>query len=320
MQKNDNTPLITVITPYYNSENTFFSSLDSILSQTYSNIQFILVNDGSISFDELNIKKYLNSHKKENIKEYSIISYQQNLGTVKALNKALKVAKGEYIFTLGADDEFYDENVLTDWVNEFIKTNAKVITAKRAVYDSTMSKEKYIAPSKDHINMISTLSPTELLEQMEGFNFIFSSCTSYKKECYDLAGGLDERYRLIEDYPLNVKLLRNNIHFIFFDRIVVKYRLGGISNFTNMNKSYLNEEHQIFKNEILHYSTNKLKAYKKYLKWRNSIILKRDLTKFRQKYNPSASLSNKIKYRIRVLFSHPLYVIYYIYNILKKKK
>ena len=60
-----------------------------------------------------------------------------------------------------------------------------------------------------------------------------------------------------------------NIHF--FNRIVVKYRLGGISYAQNISKLYLKESNKLFINEILPYSKYKIKAIKNYIAWRRNI-------------------------------------------------
>lgn len=91
-------PLISVIMPVYNSEMYLKESLDSILNQTYGNIEVICVDDGSADHS-LDILKYY-SKKDNRVKVYT----QDNKGPSVARNRALDKAQGEYISFVDSDD------------------------------------------------------------------------------------------------------------------------------------------------------------------------------------------------------------------------
>lgn len=303
-------PLITVITPCYNNSDTICAAIDSVLSQTYEKIEYIIIDDGSENVDVDAIREYVQTHKRENVQRFEVRKNEKNLGTTKTLNIGIHSASGKYIYTLAADDCFFDENVLSDWTAEFIRTGAEVITAKRAVYDENMLKQKHIAPSAAHIKLIESLSPRELFDKMTGCNFIFSCCTARTKECYEKNGFLDEKYRLIDDYPINMRLLRNGTRFLFFDRVVIKYRLGGISNANRITKTYTKESDNIFYNEILPFASDKCEAKNAFLHWkqRNSYLY--DKRVLPQKYRVNESRFGKIVYKIVMSAKHFPYLIY----------
>ena len=311
-------PLITVITPYYNNAETYYLSMDSVLTQTYPAIQYILVDDGSRDFDEEAIRAHFDAEKRPNIAEFLILRNETNLGTVKALNRALDEAESEYIYTLAADDCFADDEVLSDWTAEFLRTGAMVLTAKRNVYDNGMKTYLSTAPDEKQISMIQTLSPEELFEALTGSNFIFSCCTAYTKRCYNLVGGLDERYRLVEDYPMNLKLLRQGVRFTFFDRVVIRYRRGGVSNAVNIDHSYVREADEIFYNESYPYAKHKCKARRAYHKWRSQSLAMRDANALREKYRPSESFLRKFVFLSVMTLLHPFYMLKKLF--LRKKK
>src|SRR5258706_952732 len=89
--------LVSVIMPVYNASPHLQEAIDSVLAQTYSDFEFIIVNDGSTDDSEGIILSY----KDERIK-YEKLS--QNQGIVTALNHAIGVSKGEYLFRMDADD------------------------------------------------------------------------------------------------------------------------------------------------------------------------------------------------------------------------
>ena len=95
--------LISIIVPVYNAEKYLNRCIDSVLNQTYKNIELILINDGSTD-NSLNIcQDYAN--KDNRIK----VITQENSGVAVARNKGIEVATGEYIMFLDSDD-WYDDN------------------------------------------------------------------------------------------------------------------------------------------------------------------------------------------------------------------
>lgn len=114
--------LISVIIPLYNSEKTLEKSIESLLGQTYPNIDIILVNDGS-SDGSLEICEAF----AKNNDRIQLISYTQNKGLSAALNIGLNHCRGEYIGFLDSDD-WIDENMY-----ERLYNNAKSFTADISV-------------------------------------------------------------------------------------------------------------------------------------------------------------------------------------------
>ena len=92
-------PLVSIIVPIFNTEEFLSCCLDSLVSQTYQNIEIILVNDGSTDSSEKIIQTY--AQKDHRI---SIIS-QNNGGAGKARNEGLRKAAGEYITFVDSDDK-----------------------------------------------------------------------------------------------------------------------------------------------------------------------------------------------------------------------
>ena len=102
-------PLVSIITPCYNGENVMHRLLDSILSQTYSNIEFILINDGSTDHSEEIWYQYEKKFNEKGIK--TIYIHQRNQGLGAAINAGLKVFTGDYLCWPDIDDYFEDTSV-----------------------------------------------------------------------------------------------------------------------------------------------------------------------------------------------------------------
>ncbi len=303
--------LVTVITPYYFNASTIYQTLDSLLSQTYPRIQYILVNDGSTDFDAAALRAYIEENASDNICEFMLLENEKNEGTVKALNKGLSAAKGAYVFSIAADDVFFDERVIEDWVDEFIKTGADILTARRAVFDESLESLLFSAPNEKEIECFRLSSPKKQLQKMSGANMAFGACTAYSARCYELVGGkFDEKYRLIEDYPFNLKLLRAGVPIRFFDRTVIRYRWGGVSNFDHVNDFYLKESDRIFWEESYPFAPCKIGARLSYLRWKTKLNAARDEAKYRKRFGAEKGGSAKLKYRIVMLCKHPFYMLH----------
>lgn len=264
----ENHPLATIITPVFNSPD-LHGAIDSVLKQTYPQIQYLIIDDCSTKFSVEKIEKYIQRKARANITDFEVVRNHSNLGTVKTLNRALTLAKGRFIFNLAGDDNFFDDNVIADWVHEFQKTQTLVITAYRDVYDYQLKHYINTLPKPQHAHLINDLSPRDLFEYLatQG-NCISGSCTAISKECFEKYGTYDERYRYLEDYPFYLSLLRQGVQIQFLKRKVIRYRSGGISDTCHsINKELEKDQDTLYQIGIIPYTKN-IKQLKKIVKYR----------------------------------------------------
>lgn len=97
------TPEISVIMPAYNHESFVGEAIESVLSQTLENFEFIVINDGSTDNTESVVKKYDDPR----IQYY----HQENQGSYSAHNRGIRIAKGEYISIINSDDVYHPERL-----------------------------------------------------------------------------------------------------------------------------------------------------------------------------------------------------------------
>lgn len=102
-------PLVSIITPCYNGEKTAHRMIESVLSQTYSPIEFIFVNDGSTDKTEELFNSYLPKFEEKGIK--AVYMYQENAGQSAAVNQGLKLFSGDYLCWADSDDILFPESV-----------------------------------------------------------------------------------------------------------------------------------------------------------------------------------------------------------------
>ena len=115
-----NQPLISVIIPVYGVEKYIAQCLESVINQTYSNLEIIVINDGTKDRSAEIAKEY--AKKDSRVRVYDF----ENGGASAARNRGIKLANGEYIAFLDSDD-WIEGQMYEKLVNEAIKSNADIV-------------------------------------------------------------------------------------------------------------------------------------------------------------------------------------------------
>lgn len=106
----NNNPLVSIVSPCYNGEKYLNIYLDSILNQTYSNIELIIVDDASMDNSLDIINSYIEKFEQRGYKLICIVQ-SENKGQAAAINVALPLVSGEYMMWMDSDDYFYPEAI-----------------------------------------------------------------------------------------------------------------------------------------------------------------------------------------------------------------
>lgn len=129
-----NTPLITIIVPVYNAKKYLRDCIESILSQTYHNLEIILIDDGSTDGSEKFVDDYAKSDKR--IK----VVHQKNMGLSDARNTGLKHATSKYITFVDSDDRI-EPNMIENLFNALIDSQADIaICSFKEIYPNSKTK------------------------------------------------------------------------------------------------------------------------------------------------------------------------------------
>lgn len=175
-------PEISVIVPVYNVENYLEVCLDSVVNQTFRDIEIICVNDGSTDGSLSILKEYCKHDSR-----FTIIS-QENRGLSAARNAGFKVAKGNYIYFLDSDD-YIELDALQKLYTHCVEKDLDMLLFKTCCFDD-VSKEKF-KESYFEMNFLTDLIKGEV------FNY-----KDINQKVYDLAvtmGSTFFRYELISD-------------------------------------------------------------------------------------------------------------------------
>lgn len=219
-------PKISIITPVYNAEENIESCMLSVASQNYKNVEHLII-DGLSTDNTLDIvKKYTDMYT-----HIRWISEKDN-GIYDAMNKGIDLVQGEWIYFLGSDDIFYDDNVLEDL---FIKEDL-------INYDLIYGNVKFKISGKIYDG---EFSPSKLIEINICHQAIFQN-----KKLYNIFGKYEAKYKGVADWVFNMKWFNSNkINYKFIDRIVAVYNEDGYS-FNNPDNEFIKDREKIIKQEF----------------------------------------------------------------------
>lgn len=196
---------ISIITVCYNSEKTIRDTIESVLSQTYKNYEYIII-DGKSTDKTLDI---VNEYK-DNIR---IISEKDN-GLYDAMNKGIKMATGDIVGIINSDDVLYDENVFQTIIDNY-NEDTEILYGDVKYYDEDFNKVIRDYKSGNKINNAwCPAHPTMYI----------------RKEVFDKIGVYNTNYRITSDYDFIVRCNVNNIKYKYVKKYLVKMRYGGVSN------------------------------------------------------------------------------------------
>lgn len=225
-------PLVTVAVLVYRNFQYIKDCVGSILEQDYPRIQLIVSDDGGDDFDAEELERFIQGNQCENIQSVYIHQMEKNVGTSKNFNFALSHSEGKYVKFIAADDLFYDVDSLSKLVKAAELESSNVVIARAPNYDRYLEKYQGIYPSDEHWGQMrgAAGNSKEFFGLMSQYCLISAPSTLFNREFLNQKHGADEKYRLIEDWPLWMKMLRGKETFTFLNEPVVIYRSGGVSN------------------------------------------------------------------------------------------
>lgn len=225
-------PLVSIVCLCYNHDRFLLESLNSILNQSYKNIEIIIVDNNSTDNSVQIIEDWI----EDNNLTIQFIKHPANIGNNRAFNHAAKVAKGSFLIDFATDDVLLQEAVETQ-VETFLKNpeaslvfgNAEVINekGKHLHYFFSVDKNKKVTDTAIKSTTYETI--------LRGGNCMCSVSSMVKRACFEKINGYDEEL-FYEDLDLWIRLSRHN-QFVFIDQPLVQKRLV-----VNSQSSYFNKK------------------------------------------------------------------------------
>ncbi len=215
---------ISIITVCFNSASTIKDTINSVLSQTHQDIEYIIIDGASID-NTLDIIKSYNS-------QLTYIS-EKDGGIYDAMNKGIAVATGDVIGTLNADDFYANENVLEEISQVFMDYDIEACFGD-LVYVGQKNTNKIVRywKSRDYVSGLFKSG------WMPAHPTFFA-----RKSVYKRLGGFDLNYKIAADFELLFRFIaQNKIKLKYLPKVLVKMRLGGTTNKNLSNILMQNKE------------------------------------------------------------------------------
>lgn len=207
-------PKISVIMSVYNGERYLREAVDSILNQTFTDFEFIVVNDGSTDNTLSILRQYSD-------KRLKIINHSENLGLSRSLNMAIEVAKGKYIARMDADDISLPDR---------LELQSACLDKNRAV--GLVGCRYYQIDQYGRIEGVFKvpLDNRSLGKYLWTRHYIAHGTFMIRKEALDLVGTYDENFKYAQDYELLLRIAEK-FEICNLGNILYKWRAhkGGIT-------------------------------------------------------------------------------------------
>lgn len=197
--------LVSVIIPAYNHGSYIENCLDSIINQTYKNVELIIINDGSIDDTNKKIIKY--EDRLNNRFEKYIYVDKENEGICKTLNLGLSISQGKYIIPFASDDVMYSQRI-SKQVAYMEEHNQYGM-----IYTDGYNVESIYYLYENHKYDVNMLFSSKMdFSEGDLFNFMLDNVflmptptVCIKRECYDKVGFYDENI-LCEDPDMFIRI------------------------------------------------------------------------------------------------------------------
>lgn len=233
---------ISIITSCFNRKATIAEAMRSVLSQDYDDVEYIVVDgassDGSLDvirdvMDESESPEFKNAHPKFSIKFIS----EPDGGMYEAINKGIRLAKGDIVGLVHSDDMLYNNHALSDIADCFMKTNADFVYGDGLFVD-------YDNTDKVVRNWIG--GEYRRWKVRCGWLPLHPTCY-IRRDVMEREGLYDETYRIAADSDLLVRYLyRARLKVVYLKKYIIRMRMGGLSTDAARRKQMWNEDIRMY--------------------------------------------------------------------------
>ncbi len=201
--------LVSIITVCWNSEKFIRDTIESVLNQTYKNIQYIII-DGKSTDKTLSI---IEEYRERFGNRLTLVS-EKDSGIYNAMNKGLALAKGELVGIINSDD-YYELDAVEKIVEQYKIHGSGVYYG----YCRIIKNQKEFTVER---------RSAEFLQDAQ----INHPTCFVSNEIYRKYGAFNEKYKIVADYELLLRFKDRDVSFYAVDTVISNFRLGGISSGT----------------------------------------------------------------------------------------
>ncbi|MEK0290651.1 glycosyltransferase family 2 protein [Caldifermentibacillus hisashii] len=292
--------LISVIIPTYNRGHMIHVSIESVINQSYKNLELIIVDDNS----EDNTKEIVEEYMKKD-KRIKYIKHDVNKGGAAARNTGIFNATGDYIAFLDSDDEWYPKK---------LEKQIKVIQENNNI-DLVFTAYKVMEKYSNKLIGYHKIKKNYRLSQLYKNNFLGStSSLLIKKQKLIEVNGFDDKLKSCQDWDLYLKCCDSSNFYVIDEPLLTQYYHGNrISN----NNDAIIQGHKAIIKKIL-----RILQRKKYPKMETNMILSELYLRMSKLYFKNNNFEQGKRFLFISMKLYPLNIktLFYVINSLFGKK
>jgi glycosyltransferase involved in cell wall biosynthesis len=310
-------PLVSIIVTAYNSSSFVIETLESINAQTWENLELVVSDDGSKDNTVELCSQWMAANKDRFVRT-EMITVPQNTGVSANCNRCIKASRAEWIKFIAGDDILLPNCIRDNMQFVTAHKNASIVFSQVLIYQDEFVKDKFTAavPGQYPMNLMNpsfTANDQYKLLLMSD-RITYTPSYFFKKQTLLEVGCYDEENKLVEDYPMWLKLTKAGNRLFYFHTATVGYRRHqqALNNIT---------EYGLFKPLLLKAATVRKKFVFPYLPWDIAGSEKHILmvAGFFEKtgMNKKTALFTSL-YKIASIYLNPFrYIIYFKKRVLK---
>lgn len=204
---------ISIITIVRNNKDTIKDAIESVLGQTYKNIEYIVVDGASSDGTAEVIRNYGN-------KITTFVSESDN-GIYDGLNKGVSLATGGVVAFLHSDDLYASDNIVQIIADEFNQDDSLDGVYGDLIY----------TPKDDTLKVLRYWKSREFSQDLLAKGWMPAHPTLFlRREVYQKYGSFDTGFKIAGDYDFMLRILKDNIVVKYLPQVICKMRAGGESN------------------------------------------------------------------------------------------
>lgn len=218
--------MITIITVCFNSAKTIRQTIESVLNQTYTNIEYILIDGKSTDNTVAIIQEYAPLFAAKDI-TYRWISEPDN-GIYDAMNKGVKLATGEWIGIINSDDWYEPDNCAI--IHEHLHLQNTILYGKIKYWKNNCP---LFIRENENINLLNK-------------GMVIPHPTVFiPKAIYEKIGLFDVKFKIAADWEFMIRAWNSKINFYYIESLNANFACDGVS--SGINNKTVSEKHQIRK-------------------------------------------------------------------------
>ncbi len=216
---------VSVITIAYNAAETIRDTIESVLSQDYPDVEYIIVDGNSSDGTQEIVKSYGD--------QISKFISEPDGGVYDAMNKGIALASGDIVSILNSDDAYANDRVISDVVEKLVADGSDIIYGDLQYVDRA-----------DTSKVLRTWKSGVLKPNSFKWGWMPPHPTVFvRRKCYEDWGGFNLKLKTSADYELMLRFLhKHRVVASYLPKVLVKMKMGGQSNASVGNRLYANKE------------------------------------------------------------------------------